>query len=143
MPLYGLTGPPSAYEEDHLIPLGLGGATRKSAHNRFHGGSVMLSLPFSILITRRDGDRRFSYQACMAAACRPPPQFQGLNVVFPLPYSIFRAGAATRYLARRRARQQHPSLLEDPSRTTACLERPTWSYVAGVKRTIVENLSRG
>jgi hypothetical protein len=28
MPLYGLTGPPVAYEEDHLIPLELGGAPR-------------------------------------------------------------------------------------------------------------------
>jgi hypothetical protein len=28
MPLYGETGPPSAYEEDHLIPLELGGAPR-------------------------------------------------------------------------------------------------------------------
>ena len=28
MPLYELTGPPSAYEEDHLIPLELGGAPR-------------------------------------------------------------------------------------------------------------------
>jgi hypothetical protein len=28
MPLYGLTGPPSLYEEDHLIPLELGGAPR-------------------------------------------------------------------------------------------------------------------
>ena len=28
IPLYGLTGPPSLYEEDHLIPLELGGAPR-------------------------------------------------------------------------------------------------------------------
>ena len=30
MPLYGETGPPSAYEEDHLIPLELGGAPRST-----------------------------------------------------------------------------------------------------------------
>jgi hypothetical protein len=30
MPLYEETGPPSAYEEDHLIPLELGGAPRNS-----------------------------------------------------------------------------------------------------------------
>jgi hypothetical protein len=28
MPLYGESGPPSAYEEDHLVPLELGGAPR-------------------------------------------------------------------------------------------------------------------
>jgi hypothetical protein len=34
MPLYGLTGTPSAYEEDHLIPLELGGALRNPKNLR-------------------------------------------------------------------------------------------------------------
>jgi hypothetical protein len=34
MPLYGLTGTSSAYEEDHLIPLELGGAPRNPKNLR-------------------------------------------------------------------------------------------------------------